>query len=298
MKEYFEAAMSERMRRSENRLLDAAIYLIMSIALLSCLVPFVYMFALSLSDPVAIINRKVSFWPVGLTFDAYKQILSYPNFFRAYGNTLFYTVGGTLIALTMTNLFAFPLSKSYLRGQGFIMKLVVFSMYFAGGLIPNYLLVSYLRLTNTVWAMLIPFAVNQFNLILLINFFRGIPRELEEAALIDGLGYFGILTKIVLPVSTAALATIGLYTAVFFWNDWFNGLIYLRTDQYPVMLFLRNIVNGTSTMGDSAGSADKSTIAISIKTAVIITSTLPIIVLYPFLQKYFVKGLTLGSVKA
>ncbi len=283
--------------RSESPILDLAINAVMATALLSCLVPFVYLLALSLSDPAAIINREVSFWPVGLNFDAYKQIFAYPNFFRAYGNTLFYTVGGTFIALAMTNLFAYPLSKPFLRGQKTIMKLVVFSMYFAGGLIPNYLLVSSLRLTGTVWAMLLPFAVNQFNLIILINFFRSIPRELEEAALIDGLGYFGILTRIVLPVSTAALATIGLYTAVFFWNDWFNGLIFLKTDQYPVMLFLRNIVNGTSTMGDSAGSADKSTIAISIKTAVIITSTVPIILLYPFLQKYFVKGLTIGSVK-
>lgn len=283
--------------QSESPILDLAINAVMAISLLSCLVPFVYLLALSLSDPAAIINREVSFWPVGLNFDAYKQIFAYPNFFRAYGNTLFYTVGGTFIALAMTNLFAYPLSKPFLRGQKTIMKLVVFSMYFAGGLIPNYLLVSSLRLTGTVWAMLLPFAVNQFNLIILINFFRSIPRELEEAALIDGLGYFGILTRIVLPVSTAALATIGLYTAVFFWNDWFNGLIFLKTDQYPVMLFLRNIVNGTSTMGDSAGSADKSTIAISIKTAVIITSTVPIILLYPFLQKYFVKGLTIGSVK-
>ena len=145
--------------------------------------------------------------------------------------------------------------------------------------------------------MLLPFAVNQFNLIILINFFKTIPLEIEEAALIDGLGYFGILYKIVLPLSMAALSTVGLYTAVFFWNDWFNGLIYLNTSQFPVMLFLRNIVNGTSMLGDAAGSADKATIAISIKSAVIITSTLPIIILYPFLQRYFVKGLLVGSVK-
>lgn len=297
MKAYSEATMNTRKRRSENPVLDLAIYGVMLVALLGCLVPFVYMLALSLSSPQAIIARRVFLWPVGLNFDAYQQIFIYPNFFRAYGYTLFYTVAGTAIALGMTNLFAYPLSKPFLRGQRVVMKLVVFSMYFAGGLIPNYLLVSSLRLTGSVWAMLVPFAVSQFNLIILISFFKGIPRELEEAALLDGLGYFGILTRIVMPVSTAALATIGLYTAVFFWNDWFNGLIYLRTDQYPVMLFLRNIVNGTATMGDTAGSADKSTIAISIKTAVIITSTLPIILLYPFLQKYFVKGLTVGSVK-
>ena len=255
------------------------------------------MIALSFSDPAAIMQNKVSFLPVGFTTAAYKQIFTYPNFFKAYGNTIFYTFFGTLIALCFTSTFAYPLSKKFLRGTGIIMKLVVFSMFFSGGLIPTYLLISSLHLTGTVFAILLPFAINQFHLIILINFFKAFPHELEEAALIDGLGYFRIFTHIVIPLSTPALAAIGLYTAVFFWNDWFNGLIYLNSSQFPVMLFLRNIVNGTATMGDGAGSADMSVIGISIKAAVIIVSTLPIILLYPFLQKYFVKGLTIGSVK-
>ncbi|MEG1471909.1 MAG: carbohydrate ABC transporter permease [Clostridia bacterium] len=289
--------MNKRYRSLGGTIMDIVIYAVMIFVLLICLVPFVYMLALSLSDPKAIINGKVTFFPVGWNVDAYKQIFDYPNFFRAYGNTIFYTVAGTAISLVMTCLFAYPLSKTFLRGQRFFMKLVVISMFFTGGLIPNYLLISNLRITGTIWAMLLPFAINQFNLIILVNFFKTLPVEIEEAALIDGLNYFGILLRMVVPLSTAALATVGLYTAVFFWNDWFNGLIYLNTAQYPVMLFLRNIVNGTSMLGDAAGSADKSTIAISIKSAVIITSTLPIIILYPFLQKYFVKGLTVGSVK-
>lgn len=289
--------MNKRYRSLGSTVMDIVIYAVMIFVLLICLVPFVYMLALSLSDPKAIINGKVTFFPVGWNVDAYKQIFDYPNFFRAYGNTIFYTVAGTAISLVMTCLFAYPLSKTFLRGQRFFMKLVVISMFFTGGLIPNYLLISNLRITGTIWAMLLPFAINQFNLIILVNFFKTLPVEIEEAALIDGLNYFGILLRMVVPLSTAALATVGLYTAVFFWNDWFNGLIYLNTAQYPVMLFLRNIVNGTSMLGDAAGSADKSTIAISIKSAVIITSTLPIIILYPFLQKYFVKGLTVGSVK-
>lgn len=289
--------MSKIYKSRGSRAFDIIVYSLMIFVLLCCLVPFIYMLALSLSDPKAIINNQVSFWPVNFTLSAYEQIFTYPNFFKAYGNTIFYTVGGTVISLAMTILFAYPLSKPYLIGHNFLMKMVIFSMYFAAGLIPNYLIVSNLGLTGTIWAMLLPFAINQFNLIILINFFKSMPEEIEEAALIDGLNYFGILWKIVLPLSTAALATIGLYTAVFFWNDWFNGLIYLNTDQYPVMLFLRNIVNGTAVMGDGAGSADKTTIGISIKSAVIITSTLPIIILYPFLQKYFVKGLTVGAVK-
>jgi putative aldouronate transport system permease protein len=269
----------------------------MVLAILGCLVPFVHMIALSLSSPAAIINNRVSFWPVGLNIQAYRQIFGYPNFLQAYRNTIFYTVAGTAIALVLTVTFAYPLSKPVLKGRGFVMKLVIFSMFFSGGLIPNYLLVASLRLINTVMAMLIPFAINQFNLIILINFFRAVPAELEEAAFIDGLDYAAILTRIVLPLSTAALATIGLYTAVFFWNDWFHGLIYLRSAQFPVMLFLRNIVTGTTMAGDVAGAGDKTSIEISIKSAVIITSTAPIIVVYPFLQRYFVKGVMVGSVK-
>lgn len=287
----------KRYRTMGNIIIDAIVYLIMILVLLFCLIPFIYMIAMSLSDPNAIVNNEVGLIPKGINFEAYKQIFTYPNFFRAYGNTIFYTIVGTFISLLFTMFFAYPLSKGFLRGHGFIMKMVVFSMFFSGGLIPNYLLISNLGLTGTRFAMLIPFAINQFNLIILVNFFKTIPEEIEDAALIDGLGYFKILMQIVVPLSKPALATIGLYTAVFFWNDWFNGLIYLNTNQFPVMLFLRNIVNGTSMLGDAAGASDKATIAISIKSAVIITSTLPIIVLYPFLQKYFVKGLTIGSVK-
>ena len=287
----------KRYHTMSNIVIDSFIYLAMTLVLLVCLVPFIYMIAVSLSDPNAIVNNEVAFIPKGLNFEAYKTIFTYPKFFTAYGNTFFYTFVGTFISLILTTLFAYPLSKNFLKLQGIAMKLVVFSMFFSGGLIPNYLLISRLGLTGTRLAMILPFAINQFNLIILISFFKTIPTEIEEAALIDGLGYFGILYRIVVPLSKAALATVGLYTAVFFWNDWFNGLIYLNTSQFPVMLFLRNIVNGTSMLGDAAGSSDKATIAISIKSAVIITSTLPIIILYPFLQKYFVKGLTIGSVK-
>lgn len=276
---------------------DIIVNLFMILTLISCLVPFIYILALSLSSPEAIINNEVFFLPKGLNFEAYKSIFTYPNFFNAYKNTLIYTILGTLISLLLIVLFAYPLSKTYLKGNKLFMKIVVFSMFFTGGLIPNYLLISYLHLTNTRWAMLIPFAINPFNLILMINFFKSISNEIEEAALIDGLNYFGILWKIILPLSQAGLATVGLYTAVFFWNDWFNGLIYLKSSQFPVMLFLRNIVNGTSMVGDAAGAVDKSTIGISIKGAVIIVTTLPIIAIYPFLQKYFVKGVMIGSVK-
>ncbi len=283
--------------RDSSPLLDVAIWVVMILVLLACVLPFMYIIAMSLSSSNAILNNRVTLWPIGINFEAYQQIFDFPNFFRAYKNTITYTVLGTLIALSLMVLFAYPLSKPTLKGQGVLMKLVVFSMFFSGGLIPNFLLISNLRLTGTIWGMVIPFAINQFNLIILINFFRSLPDELEEAALIDGLGYFGILFRIVLPLSTAALATVGLYTAVFFWNDWFYGLIYLDSPRYPVMLLLRNIVNGTTMVGDAGGVGEKASVAIAIKSAVIITSTLPIILLYPFLQKYFIKGMLIGAVK-
>jgi putative aldouronate transport system permease protein len=283
--------------REKSPVMDAVIWLVMIFVLLCCVVPFLYIIAMSFSSSRAILNNRVTLWPIGFNTEAYRQVFAYPNFFRAYRNTLLYTSLGTLIALAMMVVFAYPLSKSRLKGQPIVMKMVVFSMFFGGGLVPNYLLMTSLKLTGTVFAMLLPFAINQFNLIILINFIKTIPEDLEEAARIDGLNYFGILIRIILPLLTAALATVGLYTAVFFWNDWFYSLIYLRSDQYPVMLLLRNIVNGTTMVGEAGGVGENASVAIAIKSAVIITSTLPIILLYPFLQKYFVKGMLVGAVK-
>ena len=281
-----------------NIAFKTVVYVIMVLVLLVCLIPFLYIISLSLSDPIAVVNGEVFVVPVGFSVEAYRQIFTYPNFFNAYLNTIIYTVFGTAISLFVMTLFAYPLSKPHLRGQSIIMKLVVFSMFFSGGLIPNYLLVSRLGLINTRFAMLLPFCINTFNLILLINFFKSIPNDIEEAAIIDGLGYGGILTKIILPLSGAGLATVGLYTAVFFWNDWFNSLIYLKSSQFPVMLYLRNIVNGTTQLNNGGGSsAEAASLSMSIKAAVIIVSTLPIILVYPFVQRYFVKGVMVGSVK-
>jgi putative aldouronate transport system permease protein len=284
-------------QRYRFSMFDIVVYGGMLVSLLACIIPFIYMFALSLSDPQEILNNRVGLWPRNLNTSAYRAVFTYPMFFQAYGNTIFYTTFGTFIALSLTILFGYPLSKTHLRGRKFFMMMVVFSMFFSGGLIPTYLVIVNLQLTQTPLAILLPFAITPFNLIILVSFLKGVPHEIEEAALIDGLGYYGILFRIILPLSTAALATIGLYYAVFFWNDWFHALIYLRSSQYPVMLFLRNIVNGTMMIGEGAGSAEGNSLGIAIKAAVIIVSTLPIIILYPLLQRFFIAGLTIGSVK-
>ena len=289
--------MAKYYRNKENFIFDTVVVLLVVLVLVVCLVPFMYILSASLSGPKPLTNGEVFLWPKDITLNAYVKIFEYPNFLRSYGNTIFYTVAGTAICLVMTCLMAFPLAHTRLKGHGFFMKLVIITMFFSGGLIPKFLLVNSLKLTDTVLAILLPSAINTFNLIVLINFFKGIPSDLEEAALIDGMGYFGIMRNIFIPLSIPALATITLDYAVYFWNDWFNALIYLSSDQYPVMMILRNLVVGTMQMdvGNAGGEGD--TVSIAMKCAVIVTSSVPIIVLYPFLSKYFVKGLTVGGVK-
>ncbi len=289
--------MAKYYRNKENIVFDTVVVLLVVLVLVVCLVPFMYVLAASFSGPKPLTNGEVFLFPKDFTFNAYKKIIEYPNFLHSYGNTIFYTVAGTAICLVMTILMAFPLAHSKLKGHGFFMKMVVITMFFSGGLIPKFLLVNSLKLTNTVWAILLPSAINTFNLIVLINFFKSIPRDLEEAALIDGMGYFGIMRNIFLPLSIPALATITLYYAVYFWNDWFNALIYVKSDKYPVMMILRNLVVGTMQMDVSNVGAEGDTVSIAMKCAVIVISSVPIIVLYPFLSKYFVKGLTIGGVK-
>lgn len=289
--------MAKYYRNKENFIFDTVVVALVVLVLIVCLVPFMYILSASFSGPKPLTNGEVFLFPKDFTFNAYVKIIQYPNFLRSYGNTILYTVAGTAICLVMTCLMAFPLAHTRLKGHGFFMKLVVITMFFSGGLIPKFLLVNALKLTDTIWAILLPMAINTFNLIVLINFFKTIPNELEEAALIDGMGYFGIMRHIFIPLSIPALATITLYYAVFFWNDWFNALIYVKSDKYPVMMILRNLVVGTMQLDMSSAGGEADTVSIAMKCAVIVTSSVPIIVLYPFLSKYFVKGLTIGGVK-
>lgn len=280
-----------------KRTFDFIIYAFMCVMVIVFIFPFFYMFALSTSSAEALRDNKVWLLPIGFNLNAYIRIFEFPNFFNAYRNTLFYTSAGTLISMSMMLMFAYPLSKSFLHGRKFIMRLVIFSMLFSGGLIPQYLLIRNLGLANTVWGILLPFGIQQFLLIILINFLRSIPQEIEEAAIIDGMGYFGILTKIVVPLSTPAIATVSLYVAVFFWNDWLYSLLFLNTQQQPVMRILRNIVVGATVAGDAAGVGETEIAEMASKAAVILVAVIPIIIVYPFLQRFFTKGLTLGGVK-
>ncbi len=267
-----------------------------------CIMPLIHILAVSFSAPAPANANLVRFWPVDFTVSAWEQTFGNQNFLRALWNGVFRTVLGTVISLATITLAAYALSKEdrEFKGRKMYMYALVFVMLFNGGLIPTYILVQNLGLINTIWALVLPGAVNVFNLILLLNFFRtGVPKSLEEAAFIDGAGHFQILFKIYLPISLPALATVGLFTMVGQWNSWFDGLIYLTdSTKYPLSTFLQTIIvqNDFSQLNVNPDEV-KALSERTVRSAQIFIGALPIIIVYPFLQKYFVKGIVLGSVK-
>lgn len=261
------------------------------------LLPVLNVIAKSFSETKYITQNAVLFWPKGFTVNTYKVVTSDSIFWIDYRNTVIYTVVGTLISLFMTAIFAYALSVPRLKGKKFFSSFAVFTMFFNGGMIPNYLLVRNLGMRNTIWAVVVPGAISTFNLIVMRTFFEGLPHELEEAAAIDGMDTYGILTHIILPLSKPIIATMTLFYAVGAWNTWFGPFLYLdRPEELPVAVYLRNIIAGaqvqSGTDADSLGQ-----VASNIKAVTIVLTALPIMCIYPFMQKYFVQGITIGSVK-
>ncbi|MEV4754207.1 carbohydrate ABC transporter permease [Micromonospora sp. NPDC049559] len=266
------------------------------------LYPFVNIVARSLSDNAYIIAGKVNLVPRGFNVAAYQAVMSDSMFWTSYGNTIFYTVVSTLISVALTICYAYVLSKKHLRGRTALVGIAVFTMFFTGGLIPNYVLVTSLGLKNTVWAIALPNAINVFNLLVMKAFFESLPGELEEAAAVDGLNTYGTLLRIVLPLSKAMVATMVLFYAVSFWNSWFAAFLYMdRLELFPVTVYLRNLIAGatdaTSTGGGLGTSSDIVQSAATIQSVTIVLTVLPILAVYPFIQRYFVSGVMLGAVK-
>ncbi len=227
--------------------------------------------------------------------------MSNDTFWRNYGNTVLYTVVGTAIAMILTTTYAFVLSKPHLKGRKVLIGIAVFTMFFNGGLVPNYVLISALGMKNTMWAIVLPGAISVFNLLVMKAFFENLPKELEEAAQIDGLGWYGIFGRIVLPLSKAVIATMVLFYSVAFWNDWFAAFLYLdKSELFPMTLFLRNLIAGASTTASEGAAAAGTTTALvssNIQAVTMILTVIPILCIYPFVQRYFVSGIMLGSVK-
>lgn len=292
-----------RDRSMSSRILDIVVHITMIFVLLITILPILHIAAISVSSSSAINRGLVSFWPVELSFEAYRMIWDAGTVPRALGNSAVYTILGTIINLVMTVMMAYPLSRSNLTFRGFYTLIATIPMFFSGGLIPNFLLINNLDMYNTMWALIIPGAISTWNLIIMRTFFQGIPVALEESAYLDGANDFQILFSIILPLSLPSIATIGMFYAVGHWNSWFNALIYLKSNElYPLQLVLREIVIQGQVAKELAeqGIIDTDTPAItleSIKYATLFISIIPMLIVYPFVQKYFVKGVMVGSIK-
>ena len=261
--------------------------------------PFYYVILTSISDPHQIREGELLLWPRGFDLAAYRIIMDNERFLTSFANTVTRTVLGVILNLALQLSFAYALSKRYLPGRKFFMVYIIITMLFNGGIIPTYLIVRATGLIDTIWALVIPTALSTWNVILLRSFFENIPESLEESAKIDGANDFTIFVKIYLPLSLASVATIGLFIAVMHWNTYMDAIIYINKPELQVLqTFLRDMVvqlEMLSTMGDMTLLNETS--ILSVRTAAIFLTVLPIVVVYPFIQKYFVKGVTLGAVK-
>ena len=265
------------------------------------LYPLWHVLMASFSVPTRIMaHRGLLFWPLGYSLEAYIQVFQHPLLARSYLNTVFYVVVGTTINLIMTFHGAYVLSRRNLYFKKHMMIMITITMFISGGLIPNYLLIVDLKLLNTPWALLLPDAIGTYNMVMMRTYFQGIPYELEESARIDGASDIRILYQIILPVSTPIIAVIGLYYGVGHWNSWYNAMLYLTNrDLYPIQLVLREILieGSMDALEDSAINSTWKAVEETLKYATIIVATVPVLCIYPFLQKYFDKGVLVGALK-
>lgn len=279
--------------------------LLMLLLCLLCLLPILHILAISLSEKGAVAAGYVKLFPVDFTLASYRYVMEKTEFWRSIGVTLKRLVLGSTLSIFLTILTAYPLSKpsTQFRRRTLYVWFLVITMLFNGGLIPNFMLVRELNLMDSIWALILPGIIPVFNVVLLLNFFRDIPKELEEAARMDGASHFRILWRIYVPLAAPAIATISLFTIVGYWNEWFSGMIYMnRPENYPLQTYLQSVVVQTSLTEVSTGSLaemrDRMLISDrTFKSAQIFLGALPILCVYPWLQKYFTKGMTLGGVK-
>ncbi|OUM93795.1 MAG: ABC transporter permease [Thermobacillus sp. ZCTH02-B1] len=288
-------------RTIPGTIFDICNYLFLSLFALAAVLPFLYVFAGSFASDTELTRRAFFLIPERFTTAAYAYIFSTDTIVRSIGVSIYVTTVGTLINLFFTVTMAYALSKRHLAGRNFVLNLVVFSMLFGGGMIPTYLVVRELHLLDTYWALMLPGAISAFNLIIVKNFFQEIPAELEDAAKIDGCHDLALLWRIVLPLSMPVLATFTLFYAVGHWNNYYSALLYINEpSKWPLQVILRQIVMLSQMAAGDLNAMDpnfEKPPDQSIKLAVIVVGTIPILIVYPFLQKHFAKGVLLGSVK-
>lgn len=290
-------------KSSNDRLFYGCVYLLTILAVVITLYPFLYVISISFSSVDAIDKQKVVLWPVGFTLSGYQMVLQYKELWVSFYNTLWYTVVGTLMNIVATCLAAFPLSRQQFFLRRKLNFFIAFTMYFSGGLIPVYMLITSLGLYNTRWVMVLPVLVITFNVMICRSAFEGIPNEIFESASIDGANELTMLYRLAVPIIKPTLAVLTLYYAVFHWNNFFSALLYLgKQDMQPLQMFLRRVLIMASpeVMQKMGGTMTSGALAVStlqVRYVSIVVSILPIVTIYPFIQRYFVKGITLGAVK-
>ncbi|CAH1216142.1 MULTISPECIES: carbohydrate ABC transporter permease [Paenibacillus] len=282
-----------------DRLAQGVNYLLLSLLAASCVLPFLYVISVSLTPISEFIKKDgLVIIPTHTTLTAYREIMQGGRLLDAYQVTLFRVIVGTLLNLVFTVITALPLSRKALPGRSPFLLFIVFTMLFNGGIIPGYLLVKNIGLLDSEWSLIIPGLINAFYLMIVKSFFEQLPEAIDEAARIDGAGEIAILVRIVIPLSVPIIATIGLFYAVWHWNSYFDALLYINTpENQPVQLFLRQILLASVAISGDAAEAANSVNPISVQMASVAITTLPILVVYPFIQKHFTRGVLLGSVK-
>ncbi|HEY9075756.1 MAG TPA: carbohydrate ABC transporter permease [Anaerolineaceae bacterium] len=287
-------------RTTGSKVFDWLNRLLMIVIILVTLYPFYYITIVSLSNGNAVLSDQVKFLPVGFTLDSYKLVFQNPATLTSLLNSLLYTSVGTVINLVMTALCAYPLARPKFSGRKFFTWMVSLTMFFSGGLIPLYLLVLQLGLNNSIWALVLPPAINVWNMFILRTSFQGIPEELYEAAVLDGANDIQTLFNVILPLAKPVLATLLMFYAVGHWNEFFNALVFLDDRaKYPIQLVLRNVVilGRFDQTNELSGGSDFAAVEQTLRYATIMVSTLPILAVYPFVQRYFVKGVMIGAIK-
>lgn len=289
-----------------NRAIDASLYLMLTLLALACIVPFMHVISVSLSSFKSVSANAVSLWPIDPHLENYRFMVGDAAFIRTFGNSALRVVVGVSLSLFIMVITAYPLSRDhiYMPGRTVFKVFMLFGMMFSGGLIPTFLAIRNLGLYDSFWVLVIPGALNIFSTILVINYFRGIPEELWEAAMLDGANHFHVLFRVFVPISTPVLATVTLFSAVRHWNAWFDALIYLRkSETWPLQTYLYGQVTTGRLQHMSAAGAERAgelfqqATPQGLATSMLLIAAIPVILIYPFLQRYFVHGLTLGAVK-
>lgn len=282
-----------------GRIFDFFNHIFLLLIAIVTVVPFIYIVAGSFATEAELAIRPFFLFPEEITTNAYRYIFSTDAVIRSLGVSILVTVIGTIVSMILTLTMAYPLSRKTMIGRNLILNLVLFSMLFSGGMIPTFILVRSLGLLDSIWALILPLAINPFNLIIVKTFFQELPKELEDASKIDGCSEFQTFWRVMLPLSKPVIATFTLFYAVFYWNDFFQALLYLKdTTKWPIQLLLQQLVMVANVgIGDIAEASLYEPPEESIKLAVIVIATVPILLFYPFLQKHFAKGVMLGSVK-